>query len=199
MAGPRAERSTTLPAERAGAGAGGAPTPELFALVYDELRALARYRMRRLPPGHTIQPTALVHEAYLRVSQKHGAGAAFGGRGEFFRAAARAMRDIVVERVRRRSSLKRGSGRRRVQLDPMTVEFEPAWGEVLALDDAVRRLEACDPRPAEVVVMRFFGGLSSEEAAEALGVTTRTVERDWRYARAWLHKALSGETRRTTR
>jgi RNA polymerase sigma factor (TIGR02999 family) len=180
------------------ASAGADPTGSaLFALVYDELRALARHRMRRLPPGHTIQPTALVHEAYLRLCGSRDPG--FAGRGPFLRAAARAMRDIIVDRVRRRSSLKRGGGRRRVELDPMTSDTEPAWADILPLNDAVRRLEATDPRPAEVVVLRFFGGLTAEEAAEALGVTTRTIERDWRYARAWLHRALRGPTARGSR
>ena len=164
------------------------PGSALFALVYDELRALARHRMRRLPPGHTIQPTALVHEAYLKLCGSRDPG--FTGRGPFLRAAARAMRDIIVDRVRRRSSQKRGGGRRRLELDPRTPDTDREWAEILPLDDAVRRLEAKDPRPAEVVVLRFFGGLTTEEAAEALGVTTRTVERDWRYARAWLHQAL---------
>jgi RNA polymerase sigma factor (TIGR02999 family) len=168
-----------------------AAASELLPLVYEELRDLARFRMRNLPPGQTIQPTALVHEAYMRLCRA--GDPSFAGRAHFFRAAARAMRDIVAERARARSSIKRGGRGRRVDLDGVVPSFDSPCEEVMALDEALGRLEATDSAAAEVVTLRFFGGLKEESVAEVLGVSTRTVERHWRYARAWLHQQLSGE------
>ncbi|WP_437992426.1 ECF-type sigma factor [Sorangium sp. So ce145] len=163
---------------------------ELLPVVYGELRKLAAAQLSRLRPGETLQPTALVHEAYLRLVGAADPG--WNGRGHFFGAAAQAMRELIVDHVRRRSAAKRGSGRRPAELD---AAFDVASGDlgledVLAVDAALKRLEGAHPRKAQVVVMRYFGGLSEEESAEALGVTARTVERDWRFARAFLHEAL---------
>jgi RNA polymerase sigma factor (TIGR02999 family) len=166
---------------------------ELLPLVYAELRKLAAAQMARLRPGETLQPTALVHEAYLELCGKSDPG--WSGRGHFFGAAAQAMREIIVSSVRRKSAQKRGGGRPNVDLD--AARGMPADGldadEVLAIDAAVTRLQAEHPRKAQVVVMRYFGGLSEEEIAQALGVTARTVEREWRFARAYLHDLLGRE------
>jgi RNA polymerase sigma factor (TIGR02999 family) len=165
---------------------------ELLPVVYGELRKLAAAQMARLRPGETLQPTALVHEAYLKLVGQADPG--WNGRGHFFGAAAQAMREIIVDHVRRKSAAKRGAGRPNEDLD---AAFDVSADgldleDVLAVDAALGRLEAEHPRKAKVVVMRYFGGLSEEEIAEALGVTTRTVEREWRFARAYLHEALSG-------
>ncbi len=187
----REERLTTL---LTAAGRGDESSASaLFPLVYEELRALARRRMARLPPGQTIQPTALVNEAFVKLCRRDDPG--YQGRAHFFRAAARAMRDIIAERARARTSRKRGGGLvggRGVNLDEASLTVDAPWQEVLALDEATRRLEAEDPRAAEIVTLRFFAGLSNEVAAEALGVSSRTVERHWRFARAWLHRELAG-------
>jgi RNA polymerase sigma factor (TIGR02999 family) len=160
----------------------------LAPVVYDELRTLAAAHLRRERPDHSLQPTALVHEAYLRlVGGEH---APWEDRGHFFRAAARAMRRILIEQARRRGRQKRGGGRVRVSLD---VPLASTWDDpdrMLALDEALRRLEGQDPRSAEVVQLRYFGGLSVRETAEALGTSERTVKREWTFARAWLRNAL---------
>jgi RNA polymerase sigma factor (TIGR02999 family) len=161
----------------------------LLPLVYQELRNLARSRMARTPPGQTLQPTALVHEAYLRLIGSADAG--WDGRGHFFGAAARAMRDILVDQARRKGSLKRGGDRNRVPLDHVAPEFETNADEVLALDEALRKLEVEDPEKAELVMLRYFAGLTAKETAELLGVSLGTVERRWRFVRAWLRNALS--------
>jgi RNA polymerase sigma factor (TIGR02999 family) len=163
---------------------------DLLPVVYGELRKLAAAQLSRLRPGETLQPTALVHEAYLRLVGAADPG--WNGRGHFFGAAAQAMRELIVDHVRRRSAAKRGSGRRPAELDAAIDVASGDLGleDVLAVDAALKRLEAAHPRKAQVVVMRYFGGLSEEEIAEALGVTARTVERDWRFARAFLHEAL---------
>ena len=165
---------------------------DLLPAVYDELRRVAHAQMARLRPGETLQATALVHEAYLAVVGKADPG--WNGRGHFFGAAAQAMREIIVAHVRRKSAQKRGDGRRPEELDAAITVAAPDLGieDVLAVDAALRQLEAAHPRPARVVVMRYFGGLTDEETAEALGVTVRTVERDFRFARAYLHDLLSG-------
>ncbi len=164
---------------------------ELLPIVYGELRRLAAAQMARLRPGETLQPTALVHEAYLKLVGD--ADPAWNGRGHFFGAAAQAMRELIVDHLRRKTAAKRGGGRPKESLD---VDIAVAAGDLgpedaLAIDAALARLEMEHPRKAQVVVMRFFGGLSEEEIAEALGVTARTVEREWRFARAWLHAALA--------
>jgi len=169
----------------------------LLPIVYDELRRLASSRMAALAPGQTLQPTALVHEAYLKLVGRQDPG--WNGRGHFFGAAARAMREILVDRARRRSREKRGGGHRRVSLSDtllLAADFDGLADELLDLDGALQRLEIEHPRHAEVVLLRYFAGLGNEDAAAALGVSARTVERDWRFARAWLHRELSGEASR---
>lgn len=164
----------------------------LLPLVYEELRRLARSRMSRLPPGHTLQPTALVHEVYLDVLGKD--APAFEDRRHFFGIAARAMRDVLVDHVRRKQSKKRGGDVERVSgddLDDAAAAIALPPEDLLALDAALTRLAAENARAAQVVELSYFAGLTHPEIAELLDVTARTVERDWRFARAWLHQALS--------
>jgi RNA polymerase sigma factor (TIGR02999 family) len=164
---------------------------ELLPLVYDELRELAAARMAEERPGQTLQATALVHEAYLRLV-RGSQPSEWSGRGHFFAAAAEAMRRILVEGARRKQSPKHGGGRRRVDLDAV----EPAAAaddQLLAVDEALDRLAAEDPRSAELVKLRFFGGLSVEEAAEALGIARSTAYEHWAFARASLRLKLSPE------
>ena len=167
-----------------------AAAEELLPLVYDELRRLAGQQMAREAPGQTLQPTALVHEAYLRLVGPR--DMAWQNRGHFFAAAARAMRQILVNRAHKRRAAKHGGGRVRVNLQ----EIEPTAGEppedvLFALDEALDQLADVAPRPAQIVMLRYFAGLSVEETAEALGISPRTVKRDWRFARAWLHSEIS--------
>ncbi len=166
---------------------------QLLPLLYDELHRLAQDRMRKTPPGNTLQPTALVHEAYLRLIGSGDPG--WNGRHHFFGAAARAMRDILVEQARRRASLKRGGDRKKLSLaDESAPDLEPVFEEpkedLLALDEALRRLEADDPRKGEIVMLRYFAGLSPAETAAALDVSERTIEREWRYIKVWLRRQL---------
>lgn len=181
------------------AGQGEASASErLLPLVYDELRRLAAAQLAREPAGHTLQPTALVHEAYLRLIG--GAAIQWQGRRQFFCAAATAMRRILVDRARRVKAEKRGGGRRREELHPdetMLADPTPSPDggggavDLLGLNAALERLEAHDDRQAEVVLLRYFAGLSIEETARALGVSEATVKTDWVYARAWLRRELS--------
>jgi RNA polymerase sigma factor (TIGR02999 family) len=164
---------------------------ELLPLVYDELRRLAAQRLAHERPGQTLQPTALVHEAYLRLVGS-GTPAHWDGCGHFFAAAAAAMRRILVVRARRKRSLKRGGGRRR---EPADLDALLAGGlaqDVLALHEALEQLAAHDPVKAKLVEMRFFAGLTLEQAAECLSISARTADRAWRYARAWLYAAMAG-------
>ena len=161
----------------------------LLPLVYAELRRLARQRMAREPAGLTLQPTALVHEAYLRLI---GPGeTAWGGRAHFFAAAAEAMRRILIERARRHRLPKHGGGRRRLPLDPSDLAANDEPIDLLVLDEALRRLESRDARMGEIVKLRFFAGLTIEQTAQALGVTSRTVVRDWTAARAGLFREMT--------
>jgi RNA polymerase sigma factor (TIGR02999 family) len=160
----------------------------LLPLVYDELRTVARSRLKKLPPGQTLEPTALVHEAYLRVIGVEDPG--WEGRNHFFGAAARAMRDILVEQARRKASLKRGGDRKRVSADVEEPVIEPPSDDILAVDEAVKRLEEEDPRKGQIVNLRYFARLTTAETATALGVSVGTVEREWRYIRAWLECEL---------
>ncbi|HEY7511245.1 MAG TPA: sigma-70 family RNA polymerase sigma factor [Vicinamibacteria bacterium] len=169
-------------------------TEQLLPLVYDELRRLARSRMRFERPGHTLQPTALVHEAYLRLM---GAEGAWEGRGHFFAAAAEAMRRILIERARRARRLKRGGDLHRVELDDQVSADGPRVDEVLAVDEALGRLEALDAQMAAVVKLRYFGGLTVEETAQALGTSPRTVNRLWTGAKAWLRSEIPAARERT--
>ncbi len=173
-------------------GAGGGAPDEVVALVYRELRSLARrYFQRR--PGATLQPTELVHEAFLRLSAAESAG--FRDRGHFCAVAALAMRQILTDRARKRRAEKRGGGELPLTLTEPLAAGAGAEGpmvlDVLVLDDVLRRLEALDERQARVVELRVFGGLTVPEAAEVLGVSTRSVENDWRLARAWLSRELA--------
>jgi RNA polymerase sigma factor (TIGR02999 family) len=163
---------------------------ELLPLVYDELRKLAAQRLAQEKPGETLQATALVHEAYLRLVDAQQAPHWDSG-GHFFAAAAEAMRRILIDRARHKQTRKAGGGCHRLDLD----DIEPALEEensdhLLALDEALRQLEAEDPRKAELVKLRFFAGLTAEQAAAALGVSTSTAEKDWAYARSWLRVAI---------
>lgn len=164
---------------------------ELLPLLYGELRKLAEARMSKLPPGQTIQATALVHEAYMRLVRDEDPG--WDGRAHFFGAAAQAMREILIEHARRRSRLKRGGDRQRVELSEKTLSeasFDLPADELLSLDEALDRLSNEHPRPAQVVMHRYYGGLTTDQTADVLGLSKRTVERDWRFAQAWMLDVL---------
>lgn len=157
---------------------------EILPLVYSQLRDLARARMQALAPGQTLQPTALVHEAWMRISSKQSQG--WDGRRHFFFAAARAMRDILVEGARKKGAAKRGGDRLRIDLEDLGLSVQVKGDELLALDEALQRLEIEDPDGHRIVTLRYYGGLTVAEVAELLEVTTRTIERRWRFLRAWL-------------
>ena len=164
---------------------------ELLPLVYDELRKLAAARLAEEKPGQTLQATALVHEAYVRLigpePDRH-----WNGRGHFFAAAAEAMRRILIESARRKQSEKHGGGHRRVDLadvEPGTVGPDL---DLIALDEALDRLAIAHPRKAELVQLRYFAGLTTEQAARVLGISTSTADNDWAYAKSWLRVALDG-------
>jgi RNA polymerase sigma factor (TIGR02999 family) len=163
----------------------------LMAFVYGELRGLARGQLHRGPAHATLQPTALVHEAYLRLVG--GDRADWEGRQHFYAVSARAMRQVLIDHARARASEKRGGDRRRVPLDAVLVEVEESTVDLLALEEALEKLSAVDEQLARIVELRFFTGLEHAEAAAVLGLSTRTVERGWRTAKAWLHQALSVE------
>jgi len=170
-----------------------AAAAQLLPLVYDELRKLAASRIAREKPGQTLDATALVHEAYLRLveGEQRGSSPAWTGRGHFFAAAAEAMRRILVERARRRRRSKHGGGQRRVDLEAAVSLAEPVSDHLLALDEALTRLEALDATAAKLVKLRYFAGLTMPQAADALGLSLRSAERNWTYARTWLHRELS--------
>jgi RNA polymerase sigma factor (TIGR02999 family) len=165
---------------------------DLLPLVYQELRSLASQRLARERPGQTLQATALVHEAYLRLVDVKNVQS-WNSRGHFFAAAAEAMRRILVEQARRKRRGKHGGDRRRVGLDEADLVAEPPSDDLVALDEALGRLEAADPLAAGLVKLRHFAGLTMAQAAEALGVSLRQAERNWAYARAWLHRELSAD------
>ena len=162
---------------------------ELLPLVYDELRKLAAHKLAHQAAGQTLQPTALVHEAYLRIAGD--SNVSWEGRQHFFFAAARAMRDILVEQARRKAGPKRGGGRRREELDEACAVLEPPSDDVLAIHEALAELEERDPLKAQIVLLRYFTGLTMDETAAILGVPERTLDRHWRYLRAWLMKRVS--------
>ncbi len=161
---------------------------ELLPLVYDELRALARSRLRREVPGQTLQPTVLVHEVYLRLVGDEDPG--WNGRRHFFGAAALAMRRILVEQARRKARFKHGGDWRRVDVDDADPAVEPPAADVLAVHRAVERLEARDPRKGQIVNLRFFAGLTTRETADVLGLSVATVEREWRFVKTLLQVEL---------
>lgn len=171
---------------------------QLLPLVYEELRKLAAQRLEQEKPGQTLQPTALVHEAYLRLVDVDQAQR-WHGRGHFFAAAAEAMRRILVEKARQRGRIRHGGGWERIELE--RIEAVAPTGDVggdddiLAIDEALARLETAEPQAAKVVKLRYFAGLTIAQTAEALGLSVRTANRDWAYAKAWLYKQLSGGER----
>jgi RNA polymerase sigma factor (TIGR02999 family) len=164
---------------------------ELLPLVYGELRRLAKQRLAREKPGQTLQATALVHEAYLRLVGDDASGG-WNSRGHFFAAAAEAMRRILVDNARRKRAAKRGGRLGRQALDDIDIAAPAPSEDLLALDEALAKLEANDPVKAQLVKLRYFAGLSEEDAARALGVSRATVQRHWRYAKAWLLDELRG-------
>jgi RNA polymerase sigma factor (TIGR02999 family) len=163
---------------------------ELFPLIYNELKDLARHLMAAERRDHTLQATELVHEAYLRLLG--GRELSFAGRTHFFNAAARAMRRVLVDHARSRGEIKHGGKLRRLPLDALELAREPDGADVLAVEEAMTRLEQYQPSVAAVVRLRFYAGLDQQQTAAALGVSERTVRREWTYGRAWLSRELGG-------
>lgn len=173
-----------------------AAAEQLFPLVYQELRKLAGAKLAHEKPGQTLQATALVHEAYLRLidgeNQQH-----WENSRHFFAAAAESMRRILIERARQRASLKRGGGRERIELEFVEPAVLPlACDDILGLEEALQKLEQQHPRKAELVKLRFFAGLTVPQAAAALEISTTTAENDWAYARSWLRLEMSGQSQK---
>jgi len=162
----------------------------LFESLYGELKRLARHQLRQGRPGQTLSTTAVVHEAYLKLTQ--GRPVDIQDRGHFMALAARAMRQVIVDVARRRQARKRGAGRVELPLDESEIAVDAVAEELIAIEESLTRLEAVDERLARVVEWHFFGGMSEEEIAETLGVTARTVRRDWREARAFLYREIAG-------
>jgi RNA polymerase sigma factor (TIGR02999 family) len=167
---------------------------QLLPLVYDELRRLAAARLAAEPSGNTLQPTALVHEAYLRLVGTSG-GDQWDHRGHFFAAAAEAMRRILIDDARRKATTRHGGALQRHALDPDAAPMPEPREDLLALDEALDKLEAEDPLKAKLVKLRYFAGLTLPEAAAALNLSERTAGRHWAYARAWLRQAVEGENK----
>jgi RNA polymerase sigma factor (TIGR02999 family) len=165
---------------------------QLLPLVYDELRKLAAAKLAQEKPGQTLQATALVHEAYLRLVDADRAGH-WNSRGHFFAAAAEAMRRILVEKARRRQRVKHGGQRKRIDLDGLDLAAPSADVDLLALDEALTKLAVQDSRRAELVKLRFFAGLTMPEVAQVLGISLATAERWWTFTRTWLYAELAGE------
>jgi RNA polymerase sigma-70 factor (ECF subfamily) len=165
---------------------------KLYPLVYDELRRIARRYMSRERKGHTLQTTALINEAYLRLVEQR--NVRWANRSHFFAIAAQIMRRILIDYARRYEYAKRGAGAQRVSLDEVAFVAKERARELLLLDEALNRLAAVDARRGRVVELRFFGGLENEEIAEVLKISPNTVTRDWKMARAWLYKELSGSS-----
>lgn len=163
---------------------------ELLPLVYEELRRLARHRMSSEAADHTLQATALVHEAYLRLIGKDDPG--WQSRAHFFAAAAEAMRRILVDHARGKQADKRGGGLQRQPLDAVQLAIRAPGDDIIALDEALGRLKQLDPQAAQLVQLKYFAGLSLPEIAQTLGISPRTADRQWAYARAWLRQELSG-------
>jgi RNA polymerase sigma factor (TIGR02999 family) len=167
---------------------------KLLPLVYDELRKLAAQRMAHESPGQTLQPTALVHEAWLRLGGDK--DAKWGDRAHFFAAAAEAMRRILIENARRKAALRHGGGQKPVPIDEIEIADVPRDDDLLSIDSALEKLSGIDKQKAELVKLRYFVGLTIEEAADVLGIAPRTVKLWWSYARAWLHEEIkTGQNR----
>ena len=164
---------------------------DVFPLIYDELRGLARQQLQREPDGHTLSPTALVHEAYMRLIDY--SRMEWAGRAHFLAVAATAMRRILVDHARGHRSVKRGGMLRRVSIDDVELGTEDRAELLVAIDDALDRLKEIDARQAQVVECRFFGGMTEEETATALGISVRTAKRDWAKAKSWLHREIAAE------
>ena len=184
------DRTVTQLLERASEG-DPAALANVFPLIYGELRRVAERQLRQEPDGHTLSPTALVHEAYMRLVDY--SRVEWNGRAHFLAVAATAMRRILVEHARGHRSEKRGGALRRVPIDAVELGTAERSDLLVALDEALDRLQALDRRQAQVVECRFFGGLTEEETSEALGIGLRTVKRDWAKARSWLHRELYGD------
>jgi RNA polymerase sigma factor (TIGR02999 family) len=167
---------------------------QLLPLVYDALRKLAAQKLAQEKPGQTLQATALVHEAYLRLVGAD-RGPRWDSRGHFFAAAAEAMRRILLNRARDKKRLKRGGERRRVDLDQIEIALDTDDEQLIAIDEALAQLAAEDPGASQLVNLRFFAGLTLKEAADSLGLALRTAERQWTYARAWLYARLRHDDR----
>jgi RNA polymerase sigma factor (TIGR02999 family) len=165
---------------------------ELLPLVYDELRRVAAARMADITPGHTLQPTALVHEAWLRLVGQD-SEAQFQNRTHFFAAAAEAMRHILIDRARRKQTLRHGGGQQRVEMDELQIAAPAADDELLVVDEALDRLARLDPAKAELVKLRYFVGVTFQEAAVALGISEPAAKRRWSLARAWLFNEISSQ------
>jgi RNA polymerase sigma factor (TIGR02999 family) len=168
---------------------------QLLPLVYDELRRLAAQKLAHEKPGQTLQATALVHEAYARLVASGEAAyrtQRWDSRGHFFAAAAEAMRRILIDRAREKRAQKRGGVRKKLNIDAVDVATRATPDQLLAIDDALAKLAGVDPAAARLVELRYFAGLTVEEAGKALGIATATAYRHWRYARAWLHGELLG-------
>jgi RNA polymerase sigma factor (TIGR02999 family) len=161
---------------------------ELLPMVYEELRRLASHKMANEAFGQTLQPTALVHEAWLRLTD--GENVKWDGRAHFFGAAAEAMRRILIENARRKQALRHGGGQRRLDIEDVEIAAVPDDDQLLALDEALERLAAHDGRKGELVKLRYFAGLTIGEAAELLKISEPTAKRDWTYARAWLYNEM---------
>jgi RNA polymerase sigma factor (TIGR02999 family) len=169
----------------------GRASEELLPLVYEELRRLAAARMAQEQPGQTLQATAIVHEAWLRLV---GDGErTWQNRAHFFGAAAEAMRRILIENARRKSALKRGGGLARVDIEGLDLAAAAPDDKILLINEALEKLQMEDPEKARIVVMKFFGGLTNQEVAEALSVTERTIERQWAFAKAWMFQAIKSQ------
>jgi RNA polymerase sigma factor (TIGR02999 family) len=164
---------------------------ELLPLVYEQLRHLAAARMTQQPPGQTLQATALVHEAWLRLTGS--TQTSWENRAHFFSAAAEAMRRILVENARRKARVKRWGGQKRLDLEGLELADTTPDDKILLIDEALARLQAEDPATARIVMLKFFAGLTNQEVAQALGVSERTIERDWAFARSRLYRAIQKE------
>ena len=169
---------------------------KLLPLIYDELRKLAAAKMAQEKPGQTLQATALVHDAYLRLLGADEAQQQWNCRGHFFAAAAEAMRRILIEKARRAKRLKRGGDAHRVELDRVTLKVDGPDLDILALDEALNELSKQKPEVVELVKLRYFAGLTNKDAAEVMGISTSTADRHWTYARAWLFRQLAPDEER---